>query len=108
MISPAPASSEVRADPNRPGAYLIAGELGFATVPGLLEQTRTLFAAGAAPLELDLGGVTRVDSAGLALLIEWLKVARRTRRPIVFRNVPEQMIAMARVNGLENLLPLER
>lgn len=108
MTSPAPASSEVRPDPDRPGVYLVGGELGFATVSGLLEQARSIFATGSAPLELDLGGVTRVDSAGLALLIEWLKVARRARRPIVFRNVPEQVIAMAGVNGLGNLLPLER
>ncbi|MDX9740294.1 MAG: STAS domain-containing protein [Gammaproteobacteria bacterium] len=109
MSSRHPASTEIRPDPARPGAYLIGGELGFSTVPDLLERGRAIFEGGsAAPLELDLSGVTRVDSAGLALLIEWLKVARRTRREISYVNVPEQMVAMARVSGLENFLPLEK
>jgi phospholipid transport system transporter-binding protein len=108
MSSRHPVSSEIRPDPARSGAYLVDGELSFATVPDLLERGRAVFAGGSSgPLELNLGGVTRVDSAGLALLIEWLKVARRARRSIVYVNVPEQMMAMARVSGLEGVLPLE-
>jgi phospholipid transport system transporter-binding protein len=109
MSSRHPASSEIRPDPERAGTYLVGGELGFATVPTLLERGREMFDGGSnASLELDLGGVTRVDSAGLALLIEWLKVARRAGRGIVYVNVPEQMMAMAQVSGLEGVLPLER
>ena len=67
MSSRRPDASEIRPDPSRPGAYLIGGELGFATVPDLLERGKAIFDGSSMALELDLGGVTRVDSAGLAL-----------------------------------------
>lgn len=96
---------EVRADPARAGSYRVSGELDFETVPGLLEQGQAMFEAAAPALRLDLQGVTRADSAGLALLVEWLKAARRRDREIAFVNVPEQLLAMARVSGLEEVLP---
>jgi hypothetical protein len=40
MSSRHPASSEIRPDPERAGTYLVGGELGFATVPTLLERGR--------------------------------------------------------------------
>jgi phospholipid transport system transporter-binding protein len=97
---------EVRPDPARTGSYLLSGELDFATVPVLLERGRAMFAAGAPALRLDLGGVSRADSAGLALLIEWSRAARAAGQEIAFVNVPPQMFAMARVTGLDGVLPL--
>lgn len=97
---------EVRPDPAQSGHYLVSGELGFSTVPALLERGRSMFAAGASALRLDLGGVSRADSAGLALLIEWFRAARAAGQDIVFINVPPQMFAMARVSGLDGVLPL--
>ncbi len=99
-------TSGIRPDPAVSGGLRVSGELVFETVPELLEQGRVLFEEGAPGFELDLGGVTRADSAGLALLVEWMRIAHRRHRNIVFRNVPEQMLAIARVSGLEEILPL--
>ena len=97
---------ELHPDPARAGSYLVSGELDFDTVPGLLELGRSMLEGGGAdPLRLDLRGVTRADSAGLALLIEWFKAARRGGREITFVNVPPQILAMARVSGLDGVLP---
>lgn len=98
--------SEIRVDPGDPAALSVNGELNFSTVPALLERGAALLAghAGAA-VRLDLGGVTRADSAGLALLIEWLRVARRNRASIEIRNMPAQLRAIARVSGLDAILP---
>ena len=53
---------------------------------------------------VDLGGVGASDSAGLALLIEWLRVARQGGQAIRFANVPAQIEALARISEVEDLL----
>jgi phospholipid transport system transporter-binding protein len=100
--------SEIKPDPRDPDLLTVNGELTFAAVPDLLEQGAALLAMHSAPVRVDLGGVTRADSAGLALLIEWLRLARARRADIEFRNVPPQMLAIARVSGLDSVLPLAR
>jgi ABC-type transporter Mla MlaB component len=45
------------------GGFTISGELTFATVTALLEQSRALFSQADEAVEVDLGAVERVDSA---------------------------------------------
>jgi len=85
----------------------IAGDLSFASVPVLWEQWRAM-RTDQATLELDLSEVQRSDSAGLALLVEWLREAQQTGQSVRFLNMPAQMLAMARVSGLDQVLPLHR
>lgn len=87
------------------GRFSLQGELSFASVPTLLRQGQALF-AGQHGIELDLAGVRRADSAGLALLVEWLAQARRAGRPLRFLRVPEQILRMAELGGLQDILPL--
>jgi phospholipid transport system transporter-binding protein len=56
------------------GRYRVSGDLGFETVPGLWKQSLSRLDDSVAPV-IDLGQVTQVDSAGLALMIEWLRWA---------------------------------
>jgi phospholipid transport system transporter-binding protein len=53
---------------------------------------------------VDLGGVGESDSAGLALLIEWLRMAKQSGKEIHFANVPEQIEALARISEVEDLI----
>lgn len=87
------------------GRYLLCGELSFATVPVLLNQGDTVF-NGRGQVILDLERVSRADSAGLALLVEWVRRARRGHVPLIIRNMTPQLQAMAKVTGLEQVLPL--
>ena len=96
--------SEVAIEVAGNGHFLVKGPLRFDTVPGVWREGQRLF-GGMASVVLDLGAVTRSDSAGLALLIEWLREARRRQAEIHFRNIPSQMQAIARVSRLESLLP---
>lgn len=87
------------------GRLSLEGELSFASVPALLRRGSSLF-AGQDAIELDLAGVRRADSAGLALLVEWLAQAKRLGRKLDFLHVPDQILRMAKVGGLEDILPL--
>ena len=87
------------------GRWLLQGELGFDTVPALLEHAGAEM-TDAGEIEVDLRGVTRADSAGLALLIEWLRESERRGNRISFVNVPVQLMSIARISGLDDILPL--
>ena len=82
----------------------LAGELSFESAPRLLNSQRDLFNRRD-QLIIDCKDVTRSDSAGLALLIEWMRQARRYHCQLAFRNLPRQLLDIARVSGVEQLLP---
>ena len=81
----------------------IVGALTFDTVPGLYQESGAWF-AGSGDLIFDLGKVERTDSAGLALLIEWLRRATLANRKLQFANIPEQVQTLIRINGLQDTL----
>ena len=82
-----------------PDAWQFSGELSFATVPAVINQ---LYTAASLPAEIDLQNVTRADSAGLALLIELRKLTKR--KPVTFRHLPDQLLSLAAVYGVKELL----
>ncbi len=83
----------------------INGEMGFATVQDLLKQGRGVL-NGQGDLIIDLDKVTRTDSAGLALMLEWMGDCRSNGQDLYFRNVPESLLEIARVSNLIKFLPL--
>jgi phospholipid transport system transporter-binding protein len=64
--------------------------------------------SGDGAVVLDLQGVTRADSAGLALMLQWVDEARRRGRSIRFSGVPDSLLDIARFSNVLDLLPLER
>ena len=89
------------------GGFRLIGELNAASVPALERDSSPAF-AGKPQLTIDLGAVSRADSAGLALLVEWVRWARSRGQQIRYRGVPEQMSKIIRVSGLDNVLPIAR
>jgi len=85
------------------GAWRLAGPLVFETVPALFAQFTPSLAA-AAETQIDLSGVTRADTAGLALLLEWLRLAQARGAQIRYTAWPDQVRALVRVNDLAKVL----
>lgn len=99
--------SQVKLVRGEGGRCELQGELSFATVPGLLAQHDDLFAEQPS-VTIDLHNVERSDSAGVALLVEWMNQAWQQQRELRFLNIPEQMLSIARVSGLDHILPFSR
>jgi len=85
--------------------WYLSGDLDFNSVPGLVGALGDVAGTGET-VEIDLQGVTRADSAGLALLVECLRVAERAQHGVRFVNVPLQLQSIARVSGLDQVLAL--
>lgn len=85
------------------GRVEVAGDLTFETV-GNLRQRGAEVLRGDGGVTLDLDKVTRADSAGLALLVEWLKQAKRNHTGLRVVNMPDQLLAIARMSKLDDIL----
>lgn len=88
------------------GRFLLSGELGFATAGFAVDEGERLFEPFQ-ELDLDFGHLEKTDSAGLAVLIEWISRARRDGKEIYFRNLPRQLHALAKISEVEDLLPIQ-
>ena len=85
------------------GHFALAGEMSFDTAEQILRVSEGPF-EDHTRLEIDLSGVTMSDSAGLALLLEWITWANHTVREIRFINVPEKIDAIAKTTEVDHLL----
>lgn len=85
------------------GKYRVAGELGFETVPAIWAQSVVGLDDSADP-QIDLGQLTKVDSAALALVIEWIRWGAERRKRLRFVNVPDKLMALARLSEVSHLL----
>lgn len=79
--------------------WKVVGQLTFATVVNLFQQYQANITQHSLKI-LDLSEVSHTDSAGLALLIE----LRRQHPTAIFRHLPPQMITLATVSGVQNIL----
>jgi phospholipid transport system transporter-binding protein len=84
----------------------LTGELTFATANAALDAARPALDVDSPALELDLSGVTRADSAGLAVLLELSRIARARGRTVRFTHAPAQLRKLAEFFGLAGLLAL--
>ena len=82
-----------------PSSWSFEGELTFATVTGMLTSGPKVDPTKSAVI--DFSGLTRGDSAGLSLLVEWLAMARASGGVLRFTGLPENFARLARVAGLD-------
>lgn len=85
------------------GVLRLEGDLIFANVTSLLGQIDKQL-QGAGPLIIDLGQVRDVDSSGLVLLLEVLERAQQRGVTIRFRAISDDLLGIARLSNVENLL----
>jgi phospholipid transport system transporter-binding protein len=85
------------------GRATVSGELRFDSVGSLLAVGNQVIGEGRLEV-IDLAEVSAGDSAGLALLIEWLSLARSLKRPLRYENIPSQLQQLARLSEVEELL----
>lgn len=94
---------------NENGHYAIEGELNNQTVPDISKQLHTLISAVEGKnITLDLTLVSRSDSAGVALLIEMMQLAKSVNLTLLFSNLPQQMKDIAGISGLLDILPISK
>lgn len=92
--------SLTRTGPDRLAAQ---GVLGFETAAQALREGSALIQRQGEQV-VDLAGITEGDSAGLAVLVEWLSIAQARGARVRYEHVPGQLLAVARISDLDGLL----
>jgi phospholipid transport system transporter-binding protein len=85
------------------GQFRLEGAAGFGQARTLLAAGERLF-AGWPAVSVDLAGVTQVDSATLALLLEWRRLAARRGHAVTYTGLPARLVALARLSGVAGLI----
>lgn len=88
---------------SNPGRLEASGPMSFDSAAVALRAGLALIPQGQ-PCTIDLSGVTEADSAGLGVLVEWLATARKRGGSIRYEGIPAQILAVARISDLEDLL----
>ncbi len=88
------------------GALGARGPLTFATARAArLAGIALLAAAPAQPaLVMDCAGIDSADSAGLAVLLDWLATAKASGHSLRYVGLPQDLAALARISEVDALL----
>jgi phospholipid transport system transporter-binding protein len=86
------------------GQVVVTGPLTFQTVPPLVPEAAAWLQQGDGEIRVDLSGVSRADSAGVALLLDWWNTLHAAQRSLRYTNVPNQVETFIRINRLDSIL----
>ena len=81
---------------------LVSGPLTLAGAAAALVQGNAAIADGAR--SVDMSEVGELDSSALALLLAWVREARRRDRELAITNLPQGLTTIARLYGVADLL----
>jgi len=82
----------------------VTGAMVIDTAAALKKAGDAAIAAGAA--KVDLSAVTDADSAAVAILLSWVRVAQDQRASLSIVNPPESIRSLATLYGVAELLPM--
>lgn len=85
---------------------VLEGAVTLDSVPALLAQGLALIDRD--EVRIDLAGVTNVDSSAVAMLLEWIRAARRAGRRVVYLNLGNSLESLVALYGVTDLLPQGR
>ncbi len=91
---------------NTAGHLQLEGDLTFGTVSAVFRQADSILKSDTAPQCIDLTSVNAVDSAGLALLLEWQSRHYSSGHSFKFTGAPDSLVSLARLCEATDLLQL--
>ena len=105
MTSRTTGTSKLAFEAREPGRFRLAGVLAADTARKALRDGNRAFDELTA-IGVDLSGVTRADSAGLAVLVAWAGRVRGRGGTLTYSAVPVGLLAIARLCGVDSMLRL--
>ena len=85
---------------------VVGGPVTLANIASVLEEGRRHLDEGVRVV--DLSEVTQLDSSLLAGLLAWRRHARAKEAELAFASLPDGLRTIARLYGVDGLLPLTR
>ena len=89
----------------RGDVIVVEGEMTIETVPAMVQALAPHLKKGGVQ-NVDLSKVSEVDSSAVALLLEWQRQAGADGSSLCWLNVPSSLENLAKLYGVQELLPL--
>src|SRR6476620_9352570 len=98
----------IHRDAGHPAVLRLSGDIDFFTEDEFrAEAERLLDDAEIDRLVVDLGDVDVMDSSGLSLLVDLLRLCRDLELPMKLRAVPERVVQLLDLTRLDQVIPVE-
>lgn len=95
-----------RIEEQKPGHLVVCGELSFEVANELQAEGETMIEQGPETCLVDMEKVRKVNSVGITLLLAWTRCAERASKNISFINMPNRVISIARISGVDTIVPM--
>ena len=82
----------------------VSGPMTMAAAAALTTEGSAAVSSAANPV-FDLTGVTELDSSSLAVIFAWMRAAKASGKPFRLLNLPHNLLSLAAVYGVADLLP---
>jgi len=86
---------------------VLSGDVVYETV--LFAVNASVFSADSPrgkTILFDFVDVDRADSSGLAIMVHWLREAKKRGLEVEFRRIPKKLFALAEMSNLDGILPI--
>jgi len=87
-------------------SYELLGHLTHETAGEIFSQSLQLNWHNDGPIVIDLAKVESVDSAGLAMLLEWHSRSDQMQQELEFNNAPQHLLKLAALCNADQLMKL--
>lgn len=82
--------------------YMIGGDLSFDNVMSVYQKSLEQ-SGNSSELIFDFSRLHSTDSAGLALIVEWIKLSKQLSKPIHFYHLSEDIMSLAKAAGVDGM-----
>lgn len=83
--------------------YIVSGELDFFNIVSVYQKSLMELRKSSC-WKFDFVNLKSSNSAGLALIIEWIKLAKKNNIEIKFINLSEEFLSIAEISGIDQLI----
>lgn len=87
--------------------FVLSGHLNFSNVMSVYEDSLLLLEKYSSKWNINCAQLQASDSATLALIFEWLKLARQKNLAISFSHLPENIMVLAKAAEIDQLIPIK-
>ena len=99
-------TSEVEIEVRDDGTLSLGGALTFDSTPVVFERLDDRIRSADTRVTIDLDRIERIDSSGLALLLEWQAVVMQRDNSLQIHNAPDSLIKLAHLCEADKLLDM--
>jgi len=82
--------------------YQLQGNLMYDSIGEFIGKGSSLFRVNTETVQIDCQQLSRIDSAGIALLISWQRHCEHNNNKLQLINLPQQALSLIKANKLEH------